>query len=67
MTDQTAGPQRIQMIPLHVSWLDRVAGFIGAWAVRRLFDHECEEYVEGCCACEAKRIIAAMEDIAHGR
>lgn len=47
--------------------LDRLAGFVGAWAIRRLYDPQCEEYHEGCCDCEAEKIMKIMEGIAHGR
>lgn len=41
--------------------VDRVAGFLGAWAIRRLFDPSCEQFSSNCCDCRAAEVMKVME------
>lgn len=53
--------------------IDRVAARLGIWALRRLFGADCTTDVRDdwpdepnmhCPSCDAKRLVAAMRDIA---
>lgn len=47
--------------------LDRLAAWVGAWALRRLYG-ECplEDFDAGCQGCQASVLIRDMDDIARG-
>ena len=53
---------------IRLPWMDRLAAFVGAWALRRVYG--CcapTDYEPECRSCQAGKLVREMEDIARGR